>query len=232
MPALVLVFSTVLIGALWLLAQRHAARLEFGDPGLRRQWVIASGLLFSAIVTCTLSLGASGALANFESVPPPMLLFMISVMALSFYLAFSRFGTLLVKHTPIHWLIAFHSFRLLAEIAIFGAVLDGIGPRALSFEGYNFDIVTAVTAVAVAWHAKEFFNPRLVFWWNVMGCGFLAVIFVVAMGSMPSPLRFILEEPGNEWVTRLPYVLLPGILVTAAITGHILIFRKLKLIKA
>lgn len=44
---------------------------------------------------------------------------------------------------------------------------------------------------------------------------------------MPTPLRLFMNEPSNIWVTGSPYVLLPGVLVVAAITGHLLVFRLL-----
>jgi len=35
-------------------------------------------------------------------------------------------------------------------------------------------------------------------------------------------------EPSNTWVAFFPYVWLPSILVTAALLGHIVVFRKLR----
>jgi hypothetical protein len=34
-------------------------------------------------------------------------------------------------------------------------------------------------------------------------------------------------RPDNTWVASFPYVWLPAILVTAALLGHIIIFRRL-----
>jgi hypothetical protein len=38
-------------------------------------------------------------------------------------------------------------------------------------------------------------------------------------------LRVFMNEPANTWITRLPYILLPGVLVQAALCGHLLVLR-------
>lgn len=232
MSAILLYVSTLLIAGLWVWAQWHAAGLEFSQKKVRLQWTIAAGLLFLVILTCTLALGASGWLARFELTPPPGVALVPLVVAAAFYVGLSRFGTLLVKHTPLTLLVGFHAFRLLAEMVILSGFLEGVAPRALSFHGWNFDIVTALSAVPVAWLARGNRNLKLVWWWNSMALGFLVAIAFIALFSMPIPVRLFLEEPGNQWVTRLPYTLLPGILVVAALAGQILIYRKLKFLRA
>ncbi len=232
MAATLVIFTTVLIGALWILAQWAAAKKEFSDPALRRNWIIASSLLFLMILSATLAAGASGVLARFDRMPFPAMGIFPFIVVCALYIARSRFGTLLVKHIPLHALIAFHAFRFLAEMIIFSGVVDGIAPRALSFEGYQFDIVTGLSALPVAWYVKKNGALKLAFWWNVMALGFLVVIGFIAMASFPTPLRVFMDEPGNLWVTRLPYTLLPGILVTAALAGQFLVFRKLNFLRA
>lgn len=170
MAGTLVIISTALIGALWIFAQWRAAGREFADPAIRRNWVVAASLLFLALLSFTLAAGASGVLARFERMPYPAFGIFPFIVASSCYLAFSRFGTLLVKHIPLSALIA----------------------------------------------------------WNAMALVFLLVIAFIAITSFPTPLRVFTEEPSNLWVTRLPYTLLPGVLVTAALTGQILIFRKLK----
>jgi hypothetical protein len=226
MSALILYLTTPLIGAFWTFAQWDAAKKEFQDTALVKKWTIASALLFLMILTCTLALGASGFLKRFELMPLPILVLFALILSSSAYIARSRFGDMLVKHTPLTWLVGFHAFRILAEMTILSGFHEGVAPRALSFHGANFDIVTGLTAIPVAMLANK--HPKLVWWWNSMALAFLVVIAFIAMTSMPVPFRVFTAEPGNQWVTRLPYTLLPGVLVTAAISGQFLVYRKLR----
>jgi len=228
MTTLLLYVSTLLIGVCWTAAQWNAARKEFQQPALKRNWLIASILLFMVVVSFTLTAGGSGWLGDFSLFPPPFAGFFLFIWTTAIYVAYSRFGNALVKHTPMYALIAFHAFRFLAEMIIWNGYIEGLAPRQLTFQGYNYDIVTAATALPVAWWAMRYPRSKVVWAWNLMGFGFLLIIAFIALTSMPNALRLFMEEPTNMWVTRLPYTLLPGVLVTAAIAGHLVIWRKLR----
>lgn len=221
----ILVVAVVLVGVLWTLGQARAAAKQFGAPAERRAWVFKSILIFVAIVGLSLAAGASGKLSDFDRLPPPMAGFFVLIVGAAFGIAFSKYGTLLVKHTPMSLLIGFQGFRILAEAVIYSGLREGIAPVQMSFEGYNFDIVTGVSALVVMALMWKRDNRALAYAWNIFGATALTVIAFIAFTSMPLPIRIF--DDLNLWVTRAPHVMLPGVLVLAAITGHILAFRKL-----
>lgn len=221
----ILIVGVVLVGSMWTLGQARAAAKEFSAPGERRAWIVKSILIFAAVVGVSLAAGASGKLSKFDRLPPPMAGFFVLIIGAAFGIAFSRFGTLLVKHTPMSWLIGFQGFRILAEAVIYAGLREGIAPVQMSFEGYNFDIVTGVSAPIVMALLRKRDNRALAYAWNLFGVAALTAIAFIAFTSMPLPIRIFDEL--NLWVTRAPHVMLPGVLVLAAITGHILAFRKL-----
>lgn len=221
----ILTAAVVLVGALWLVAQARAAAKEFSSQAERRWWVVKSLLIFAAIVFVSLAAGASGKLSEFDRLPPPMAGFFLLILATAFGIAFSKFGSVLIKHTPMSLLIGFQGFRVLAEAVIYAGVREGIAPVQMSFEGCNFDIVTGVTApivMALLWQRDR---RALAYAWNLFGVAALVVIAFIAFTSMPLPIRIF--DALNLWVTRAPHVMLPGVLVLFAILGHILAFRKL-----
>lgn len=102
-------------------------------------------------------------------------------------------------------------------------------PMQMTYTGSNFDIVSGVTALLVGALAAYELAPRwLLLAWNVLGSGLLVVILVIAVASLP---RFALygSEPVrlNTWIAYFPFVWLPAGLVSAAVLGHVLLWRRL-----
>lgn len=60
--------------------------------------------------------------------------------------------------------------------------------------------------------------------WNVVGLGLLALVVVVGVLSLPTPLQVL--KPDNTWVVHAPYGLLPTVLVMTAVLLHIAAIRK------
>lgn len=175
-----------------------------------------------------LSVGHTGLLAKFDKFPPPFMFFFPSMLLFSFFLAYSKFGTAVVQRVTLANLVFFQSFRILAEIILFLALKEGMAPVQMTFEGYNFDIITGVLAIILGIYLRRRTNKKMAVWFNIMGLAFLGIIAFIAVTSMPTPLRLFMKEPSNIWVVSSPYILLPGVLVVAALTLHLLIFRKLR----
>jgi len=96
----------------------------------------------------------------------------------------------------------------------------------MTFEGRNWDILTGISAVPVAWLAARGRIPRGgILAWNLLGVGLLVNIVTIAMLSMPTALQRFTTP--NTFVTGAPYVWLPTFLVQAAWFGHLLVFRRL-----
>ncbi len=169
-------------------------------------------------------LAGSGLLARFDARPPPLALFMGVIIVGSIAFGASRLGTPLLNNVSLGALIAFQAFRLPLELILHEAGRSGLAPTALTFSGYNFDIVTGVTAIIVAPLAAR--HRRLALAWNILGTALLAVIAGIAIATAPF-VRALGDDQVNTWVTQVPYVLLPAVLVAAALIGHVLVFRKL-----
>jgi hypothetical protein len=221
----VLAVAVALVGALFIGGVAIAAKRQRAPVAA---WTALATTLFLLQSSLNWGLAASGILGRFDRLPPPAVFFFLFNLGVAFFVAFSRLGDLLVRGLSYSALVGFQGFRLLAELLLYVALHEGLAPIALTIEGYNYDVVTAVTAIALGLHLRRRTNLGLVRAWNWMGIAFLVVIAFIALGSMPTPFRVFMSEPSNLWVTTTPYVLLPGILVVAAVTGHLLVLRKLK----
>ncbi len=179
-------------------------------------WVLATGLI-----------AATGRLSDFSKMPPPIAVFAVVCSLLTFCVAFSAYGTLWMRGLTFVQLIGFQVFRVAAEALLYYAYLNGRAPVQMTFEGWNFDILTGLTALPVAWWLSRRPSRRVVFVWNVAGLFLLANIVGISFASAPTAMRVFMNEPANTFVTTFPYVWLPSVLVQYALLGHLLCFRKL-----
>jgi uncharacterized membrane protein len=92
----------------------------------------------------------------------------------------------------------------------------------MTFEGRNFDIVTGLLALPVGYLlAKGRISGKFAIAFNIIGLVLLLNILVVAVLSMPTPIRYFMNEPANTLVGEFPFILLPGVLVPIAYGLHI-----------
>jgi uncharacterized membrane protein len=102
----------------------------------------------------------------------------------------------------------------------------------MTFEGQNFDILSGITAIVVAYLvARNSISKTIIVIWNIACLGLLVNIVTVALLSMPTPFRVFMNEPVNTIVTQFPVSLLPGLLVPLAYALHFFSLRQLALKK-
>jgi hypothetical protein len=199
-----------------------------------RAGTLRTGLGTMAWLGLTGALAGSGVLAKFDSFPPPVMPLLLGSFGLIFVLAFSRFGERLALHLPLSLLVGYQGFRVAVEIMLHRASEEGVIGVQMTWSGLNFDVVTGITGLGLGlwlWRRERVGGdqpqPRALVWiWNLLGLGLLLTIVSIAVMSLPGPLRQF-GGPPNVWVASLPFVWLPTIMVTAALLGHLLVFRRL-----
>jgi len=158
---------------------------------------------------------ASGVLARFDLRPPPMAGAFLVILGSGLALGLSRLGLALARALPL-------------ELVMHEAARAGIMPEVMSYSGYNFDILSGVTALAVAWALRRGAPEGLALAWSVLGIALLLTIVVIALLATPMIQAFGPDQL-NTWVTELPFIYLPAIMVAGAIARHVVILRKLPL---
>ena len=184
------------------------------------------GLL--VIVSGTAVLGQSGAVADFNCFPPPLVLFLAGLVVVALAIIWSPWGAEMCNGTPLRLLIGMQAFRVLPEVILHRAWQAGLAPVQMTWHGRNFDIVTALSAAVLALTWVHLRRRRAWAWsFTLMGLGLLANIVIVAVLSTPTPFRVFMNEPPNTFVTGFPYIWLPGVHVLTALVLHGLTARKL-----
>jgi hypothetical protein len=231
-------FVTIGIGGLaalvasgFVLAYAVAVSRTGGEPnGARRR---ARSLLLAWMVLFAV-LAEKGVLARFDVRPPPLALAMIAFVASGLMLGLSPVGKTFARGLPIAWLVLAQAFRFPLELVMHQAALEGVMPNEMSFTGYNFDIVTGISALPIAWLAWKGRAPRaLLYAWNVLGSVLLATIVTVAVLASPM-VRAFGDDPRhiNSWIAHFPFIWLGTVLVASAVFGHVVIFRALRVAKS
>ena len=190
-----------------------------------RNFLIILGIWVLALI----ALSASGFLSDFSNFPPRMMLVLIIPLLTVLWFVFSNRSNEVIDKLPADWIVKMQSFRIVVELFIWWAYLDVALPIQMTFEGRNFDILVGLTAplAAFLWLKQSKERPGLVIVWNILGLALLLNILVIAILSMPTPVRVFLNEPANTIVAGFPWVLLPGILVVMAYTLHLLSLKQM-----
>lgn len=207
----------------------HVAGRRLGEPaGVRRRWTIGTSMGAGLWLGVTWAAAETGHLSRLDLTPPPFAALPVALVVLGALMAFTRFGTRLVRGLPLAALIGVQAFRFPLELLMHRASSEGVMPYQMSYSGWNFDIVTGLTALPVAWAIhRGIGGRRLAIAWNVMGSLLLLNIVVIAMVSMPIVAMFG-PDLLNTWVMFPPFVWLPAVMVLMALTGHLLVGRALK----
>jgi hypothetical protein len=206
--------TVVFFGLLLSRLRKSLAATSFTESKKKK---IFNGTLISligwAIVTSVLSL--SGIISDFSSFPPKIGILLIIPLITIIWI---------IRTTEIIWL---QSFRIVVEILIWRLFVDNLAPIQMTFEGRNFDIISGLTALVVAYFvASKRISSSLVIIWNFACLALLVNIVTIAILSMPTPFRVFMNEPANTIVTKFPIVLLPAFLVPLAYGLHFLSLRQ------
>jgi hypothetical protein len=194
-----------------------------------RRAAVAAGTVVGLIMIAEYALASRGILREWSRRPPPLMIAVAVPLLLAIVVAASSLGRRIAASVSFAAIVAIQAFRFPLEIVMHEAATSGLMPVQMSYSGRNFDIVTGILAIPVAWIALR--SPRsrgIVVAWNVIGTLLLINIVTIAIASTPVFAAFGPDRL-NTWVADPPYVFLPTILVPAAAFGHALTWRKLAL---
>ena len=222
MLGLVVAMFAVLLGLVFVGLKRSNNPRAAGITAL-----VAVALLLWFAFTGVLS--STGFLSDFSALPPRFMLVLLPpIIGLVWFMRSKRVTTWL-DAVPPHLIAYAQTFRLPLEIILWQLYLSNIIPQQMTFEGYNFDVLTAILApvIAYGYFQRKKIALRWAITWNIAGIMLVLVIVTIALTSTPSPLRLWDNEPANTVVAHLPYTWLPAFLVPLALFFHLASLRQL-----
>lgn len=182
---------------------------------------------FWLLVTAILSL--AGFYQKFDAIPPRILIFgALPALALLSVCAFLSRKDFLDR-LSLRTLTLLHVVRIPVELVLLGLYQASLVPRQMTFEGWNFDIISGLSAPIVYWLAfrGEKINRSLLVGWNVVALLLLVNIVTIAVLSFRSPIQQIAMQQPNVAVAYFPYIWLPAIIVPIVFFAHLASLTKL-----
>jgi hypothetical protein len=174
-----------------------------------------------------------GLFSRLDLLPPPFVILVALSLGLAIAVGMGYMGSIgneLVRTLPVETLVALQIFRLPLELVMLRAAYLGIMPMEFSMLGYNLDVLTGLGALLISVYCAYTWRlPLRIIWlWNLLGIACLIAIGVLAALTSPNLHAFGADAKHiNSWVLYFPYSLLPTILVSFAVFGHVLLTRKL-----
>ncbi|MEM9327487.1 MAG: hypothetical protein AAGA85_17605 [Bacteroidota bacterium] len=174
--------------------------------------------------TWFLVIGLLSILGFFEntSALPPRFVFVLLPASALVIIAYRS----LTNKPVLAWLIAVHMVRIPVELILFELYGQGLVPRAMTFQGWNYDILSGITAgVALFLYVAGRLNRWVLLFWNGIALILLLIIVVTAALSVPTPIQQLAFDQPNTAVLRFPFTWLPAVIVPVVFLSHLLIFR-------
>ena len=218
--------TVIFYGLLLIQLKKSLIAANFTESKKKR---IFNGTLISLIgwAIATFILSWSGFLSDFSTFPPKMTIVLVIPLITIIWTVRTQEMNEILLHTPPESIIWIQSFRIVVEILLWRLYVDNLAPIQMTFEGYNFDILSGLTAIVVAFLiTRNKISAQLVIAWNFVCLALLLNIVTIAILSLPTPFRVFMNEPANTIVATFPTVWLPALLVPLAYGLHFLSLRQ------
>lgn len=200
-----------------------------------RQFYVAShksGKILAFLIVYAFVQSLLGIYGFYKVAPtaPPRLIFLIGPgLFIAAGLCFFDRGKLFLDGLDLKSLTLLHTVRLPVEIVLYYVYRAGLIPELMTFEGFNFDILSGISAFGI--YYLVFINKRAgyksLLIWNVICLLLLINIVSIALLSAKSPFQQLAFDQPNIGITYFPLVLLPGVVVPLVLVAHIAAIRQL-----
>lgn len=191
-----------------------------------------SGMLAGIIIAWAVIqsiIASTGFYTVTNSIPPRFALLLFPPLLTILLLFITAGGRSVIDKFNATWLTWLHIVRIPVEFILYWLFLYKQVPALITFEGKNFDIISGITAMFIAYFGyqrKQLRKPVLLIW-NIACLGLLFNVVVRALLSAPFPFQqFAFDQP-TVAVLYFPFILLPGLIVPLVLLSHLVCIRRL-----
>ncbi len=216
---------------LLLFIGRQAIYSSFGSRSNQKFFILLAGILGWHLYTWLMT--KTGLLQDFNSFPPKFFIFLIlpAFIFTGIFISKNKNNTW-IQNIPPHGLIYIQTYRILIESLFVVSLVQEILPPQVTIEGYNFDMIFAMSAPVVAFlFQRKLLSVKVILLWNYLGLVIIFSIIILFMTSIYLPHLYKTDTYISTQFAAYPYVLVAGFLMPAAVFLHVLSIAQLKRLK-
>lgn len=186
--------------------------------GCLSMWLLFQGIL-----------GKTGFYQASQAFSPGFVLLIGPGLILTAVLFLTPKGKRFVDSFNLRMLTILHVIRIPVEITLYYVFVAKLIPELMTFEGYNYDILSGLTAPVIYYLVFESkkLGSRALLIWNFICLGLLINILVIAILSAQTPFQRLAFDQPNIGITFFPFVWLPSVVVPIVLVSHLAAIRQL-----
>lgn len=212
----IILFIIVTISTVWLFykAAGKSRLILFGLFG----WMFLQAVI-----------GFTGFYQQNQSIPPRIIFLLSPGVVLILFLFLTKNGKVFIDSLNMKGLTLLHSIRVFVELTLYFMFLESLIPKLMTFEGYNFDILSGLTAPLIYYFVFVIKRggAKSLLIWNFLCLALLFNIVIIAILSVPTPFQKLAFDQPNIGLTYFPFVWLPTVVVPIILFSHLASIRQL-----
>lgn len=169
---------------------------------------------------------------NLLSLPPRFAFNIVPTIVLMVVLFNTKKGKAFIDQLDLVDLTWVSIVRIPVEIGLLLLAIHKVVPIGMTFEGWNFDIWSGITAPVIAYFFArgELSRPKLLLW-NIIALTLVLTVVGQAILAVPTPFQQLSFDQPNIGVLYFPFNWLPAFIVPAVFFCHFVSIRQLILKK-
>lgn len=179
-------------------------------------------ILQSALAIAGFYSNPSTMTARFPLLIVPPILFLVSRFT-------SKAGRKFLDGLKLPMLTLFHIIRVPVELVLFWLFINHTIPRAMTFEGRNFDMLSGISAPVIYYFGfiQKKLGKSFIIAWNFICLALLLNVVSAATLSLPARFtQFGFEQPAVA-LGYFPFILLPAVLVPLVLLSTLAAVKQL-----
>ncbi|OEK04832.1 hypothetical protein [Roseivirga misakiensis] len=167
----------------------------------------------------------TGLLDNLSMPPKAPFLIILPAFIIVFITTSRRSFKKVIENTPKHIPVLIQVFRIIVELLIYGAFMEGFFPKRVTFEGLNYDIIMGILAIPVGLLImKGTIDRQIILAYNILGLLVLSLTGYAFISSFY--FSDFVSASGEIALVKTPFILLPGVLLPFAIFYHVVSIKQ------
>jgi hypothetical protein len=175
------------------------------------------------------SIMATGFYLKTDTLPPRFALAIVPTLIAITYFLTNKASASLTNQLSLKDLTLIHICRIPVEIGLLWLYQSHQIPKEMTFEGYNFDVFSGLSALPMALFAFQNNETKrtLLLFWNIVCLALVCNIVAIAILSISTPIQMFGFDQPNVGVLKFPFGWLPAFIVPVVLFSHLVAIKRL-----